>query len=97
MSLGTTEASARPVVAVVEAEDSLVFFFVTSTVSGGESVAHMQRKIWAAADFQYSSLDQIRVDHEKQVRKRRTSMYRSSPADAVEHFLVSLSSLSSNL
>ena len=51
----------------------------------------MQRKIWAAADhFKIFSLDQIRVDQEKEeVRKRRASIYRRSPSDAVEHFLVS--------
>ena len=40
--------------------------------------------------FKIFSLDQIRVDQEKtEVRKRRPSIYRTSPSDAVEHFLVS--------
>ena len=40
--------------------------------------------------FKIFSLDQIRVDQEKkEVRKRRASIYRTSPSDAVEHFLVS--------
>ena len=43
--------------------------------------------------FKIFSLDQIRADlrrpRKKEVRKRRASIYRSSPSDAVEHFLVS--------
>ena len=40
--------------------------------------------------FKIFSFDQVRVDQEKmEVRKRRASIYRSSPSDAVEHFLVS--------
>ena len=40
--------------------------------------------------FKIFSLVQIRVDQEKkEVRKRRASIYRTSPSDAVEHFLVS--------
>ena len=40
--------------------------------------------------FKIFSLDQIRVDQEKkEVRKRRASIYRTSPSDAVDYFLVS--------
>ena len=40
--------------------------------------------------FKIFSLDQIRVDQEKkEVRKRRASIHRSSPSDAVDYFLVS--------
>ena len=40
--------------------------------------------------FKIFSLDQIRVDQEKkEVRKRRVSIYRTSPSDVVDHFLVS--------
>ena len=47
-------------------------------------------KFWPRPIFKIFSLDQIRVDQEKkEVRKRRASIYRTSPSDAVEHFLVS--------
>ena len=50
----------------------------------------MQRKIWAAADFQnFLARPNSRRPRKKEVRKRRASIYRTSPSDAVEHFLVS--------
>ena len=49
-----------------------------------------REKIGPRPIFKIFSLDQIRVDQEKkEVRKRRASIHRSSPSDAVEHFLVS--------
>ena len=49
-----------------------------------------REKFGARPIFKIFSLDQIRVDQEKkEVRKRRASIYRTSPSDAVEHFLVS--------
>ena len=58
------------------------------TVSGG--ALHMQRKIWAAADFQnFLARSNSRRPRKNEVRKRRASIYRTSPSDAVEHFLVS--------
>ena len=56
--------------------------------SGG--ALRVQRKVWPRPIFKIFSLDQIRVDQEKKDRKRRASIrYRTSPSDAVEHFLVS--------
>ena len=68
-----------------------------STVSGEDYVESMIyasctcREIFGPrAIFKIFSLGQIRVDQEKkEVRKRRPSIYRSSPSDAVDYFLVS--------
>ena len=50
----------------------------------------MQRKIWAAADFQnFLARPNTRRPRKKEVRKRRASIYRTSPSDAVDYFLVS--------
>ena len=57
--------------------------------SAGEPCA-CREKFGPRPIFKIFSLDQIRVDQEKkEVRKRRASIHRSSPSDAVEHFLVS--------
>ena len=56
------------------------------------SLGRVQRKIWAAADFQnfVTRPKLIRADQEKkEVRKRRASICRTSPSDAVDYFLVS--------
>ena len=56
--------------------------------SAGEPCT-VQRKILAAADFQNFLARPTRVDQEKkEVRKRRASIYRGSPSDAVDYFLV---------
>ena len=50
----------------------------------------MQRKIWAAADFQnFFARPNTRRPRKKEARKRRASIYRTSPSDAVDYFLVS--------
>ena len=60
-----------------------------ATRSAGEPCA-CREKFGPRPIFKIFSLDQIRVDQEKkEVRKRRASIYRTSPSDAVEHFLVS--------
>ena len=59
-------------------------------VSGG--ALGVQRKFGPRPIFKIFSLDQIRVcidQEKKEVRKRRASIYRSSPSDPVEHFVVS--------
>ena len=57
--------------------------------SAGEPCA-CREKFGPRPIFKIFALDQIRVDQEKkEVRKRRASIYRTSPSDAVEHFLVS--------
>ena len=49
-----------------------------------------KRKIWAAADFQnFLARPNSRRPRKKEVRKRQASIYRGSPSDAVEYFLVS--------
>ena len=59
------------------------------TVSGG-ALRACREKFGPRPIFKIFSLDQIRVDQEKkEVRKRRASIYRSSPSDAVDYFLVS--------
>ena len=58
--------------------------------SAGEQPCACREKFGPRPIFKIFSLDQIRVDQEKkEVRKRRASIYRTSPSDAVEHFLVS--------
>ena len=59
--------------------------------SAGEPCTYACReKFGPRPIFKIFSLDQIRVDQEKkEVRKRRASIYRTLPSDAVEHFLVS--------
>ena len=57
--------------------------------SAGEPCAYRE-KFGPRPIFKIFSLDQVRVDQgKKEVRKRRASIYRTSPSDAVEHFLVS--------
>ena len=57
--------------------------------SAGEPCA-CREKFGPLPIFKIFSLDQIRADQEKkEVRKCRASIYRTSPLDAVEHFLVS--------
>ena len=58
---------------------------------GQRGALHMCReKFGPRPIFKIFSLDQIRVDQEKkEVRKRRASIHRSSPSDAVDYFLVS--------
>ena len=54
------------------------------------SLAQCREKFGPRPIFKIFSLDQIRVDQEKkEVRKRRASIHRSSPSDAVDYFLVS--------
>ena len=49
-----------------------------------------REKIWAAADFQnFLARSNSRRPRKKEVRKRRASIYRTSPSDAVDYFLVS--------
>ena len=58
------------------------------TVSGG--ALHSAEKFGPRPIFKMFSLDHIRVDQDKkEVRKRRASICRSSPSDAVDYFLVS--------
>ena len=60
-----------------------------SARSAGEPCA-CREKFGPRPIFKIFSLDQLRVDQEKkEVRKRRASIYRSSPSDAVDYFLVS--------
>ena len=57
--------------------------------SAGEPCA-CREKFVPRPIFKIFLLDQIRVDQEKkEVRKRRASIYRCSPSDAVDYFLVS--------
>ena len=57
--------------------------------SAGEPCA-CREKFGPRPIFKIFLLDQIRVDQEKkEVRKRRASIHRSSPSDAVDYFLVS--------
>ena len=60
-----------------------------STVSGG-ALGACREKFGPRPIFKIFSLDQIRADQEKkEVRKRRASICRTSPLDAVDYFLVS--------
>ena len=64
-------------------------FLFTSSRSAGKPCT-CREKFGPRPIFKIFSLDQIRVVQEKkEVRKRRASIYRTSPSDAVEHFLVS--------
>ena len=58
---------------------------------GQRGALHMCReKFGPRPIFKIFSLDQIRADQEKkEVRKRRASIHRSSPSDALDYFLVS--------
>ena len=55
----------------------------------GPAAPRLGLKKFARADH-HDILEKRRLDQEKkEVRKRRASIYRTSPSDAVEHFLVS--------
>ena len=66
-------------------------FFCTLPHGQRGSLARVQRKIWTAADFQnfLARPNTRRPRKKKEVRKRRASIYRTSPSDAVDYFLVS--------
>ena len=54
------------------------------------SLAQCREKFGPRPIFKIFTLNQIRVDQEKkEVRKRRALIYRTSPSDTVEYFLVS--------